>query len=129
MSRVVEILPYQSLGRDSFLPFRDQPIASFGMGTIKSCLESARRRRLSRLRLKRPKRDLRLADGGVISLDGDDLAEGVAHRNAIYLSSSHAARQLSLHSSAPHPPPCHFPPASPNILPPADLIKPPSRTA
>src|SRR3546814_12874780 len=82
MGRRVEILPYQSLGRASFLHFRDQPIASFGMGTIKRCLESARRLRLSRLRLKRCKRDLRLADGDVISLVGNDLGEGVAHRNA-----------------------------------------------
>src|SRR3546814_3680720 len=95
MGRRVEILPYQSLGRASFLHFRDQPIASFGMGTIKRCLESARRRRLSRLRLKRCKRDLRLADGDVISLVGNDLGEGVAHRNAIHLSSSAAARPLS----------------------------------
>src|SRR3546814_1194459 len=41
MGRRVEILPYQSLGRASFLHFRDQPIASFGMGTIKRCLESS----------------------------------------------------------------------------------------
>src|SRR3546814_7931790 len=81
------------------------------MGTIKRCLESARRRRLSRLRLKRCKRDLRLADGDVISLVGNDLGEGVAHRNAIHLSSSAAARPLSIASAARSAPPCHVPAA------------------
>src|SRR3546814_18824075 len=81
------------------------------MGTIKRCLESARRRRLSRLRLKRCKRDLRLADGDVISLVGNALGEGVAHRNAIHLSSSAAARPPSIASPARPPPPCHVPAA------------------
>src|SRR3546814_4580537 len=81
MGRRVEILPYQSLERASFLHFRDQPIASFGMGTIKRCLESARRRCLSRLRLKRCKRDLRLEDGAVLSIVGNDLEIGVDRKS------------------------------------------------